>query len=70
MKQEKTGNSQVSLRTLNICPLFSFVVFNKLATIKELDEYYSFNDVLDMVEILNVNFMNEQEMIEKAKKDK
>lgn len=46
------------------------MVFNKLATIKELEEYYSFNDVLDMVEILNVNFMNEQEMIEKAKKDK
>lgn len=46
------------------------MVFNKLATIKELEEYYSFNDVLDMVEILNVNFMNEQEMIEKAKKEK
>jgi len=43
------------------------VVFNKLATIKELEEYYSFNDVLDMVEILNVNFMNEQEMINKSK---
>jgi hypothetical protein len=46
------------------------VVFNKLATIKELDEFYSFSDVLDMVEILNVNFINEQESIEQAKKEK
>jgi hypothetical protein len=45
--------------TVNVDPLLSLVVREGLATMRELDEYYSYEDALNMAEILNVRSYND-----------
>lgn len=45
--------------TVNIAPVFSLIIYKGLCTKRELEEYYSFFDALDMYEILIVSGMNE-----------
>jgi len=42
----------------NVPPLIGLVVSKKLATLKEIDEYYGMTDILDMVEILTIDAYN------------
>jgi hypothetical protein len=41
------------------------LIAEKIATLKELEEYYSYGDVLDMIEVLSVKNSNENYIREK-----
>ena len=43
----------------NIEPILSIIISKKLATLKELEEYYSLEDVIDLLEIIEIDCYNE-----------
>ena len=47
------------MSTVNVDPVLAMVVVEGLASLRELDEYYSYEDALNMAEILNVRHYNE-----------
>ena len=59
---------RVAYYTKNICPLFSFLIMQGMCTLRELEEYYSFDDVLTMAEILSVKHTNENDLSERRSK--
>jgi len=54
---------------VNICPMFAAIISKKLATLKELDEYYTYDQALDLHEILTVNSFNEKIMYDALRKE-
>jgi hypothetical protein len=46
------------------------IISQKLATIRELEEYYSYEDALNMIEVISVNSHNEWLAYEEAKRGK
>ena len=44
--------------TANIDKTFSILIANRLATLRELEEYYSIDDALDILECWSVNQFN------------
>lgn len=64
----ETEGERVAYLTKNICPLFSSLIMQGMCTLRELEEYYSFGDVLTMVEILSVKHTNEYEILKKRSK--
>lgn len=44
----------------NLPPIFAILISNKLATLKELQEYYTYQDALDMLDIVQVDNYNQQ----------
>lgn len=44
------------------------VISHRLATLHELETIYSYEDMLDMYEILHINNLNEQRLAEDAQK--
>ena len=45
-------------KTANIDKTFSILIANRLATLRELEEYYSIDDALDILECWSVNQFN------------
>ena len=45
-------------QTANIDKTFSILIANRLATLRELEEYYSIDDALDILECWSVNQFN------------
>ena len=45
-------------QTANIDKTFSILIANRLATLRELEEYYSLDDALDILECWSVNQYN------------
>lgn len=50
-------------------PIFAMIISNKLATLKELKEYYTYSEALDMLDIILTNSYNER-IIQENNKDK
>ena len=46
-------------QTANIDKTFSILIANRLATLRELEEYYSIDDALDILECWAVNQYNQ-----------
>jgi hypothetical protein len=44
------------------------IISQKLATLRELEEYYSYEDALNMIEVISVNNANEYLAYEEANK--
>lgn len=44
----------------NVSPLTGVIVTSGMATLRELDEFYSLEDALNMAEIIRVNNANER----------
>jgi hypothetical protein len=44
------------------------IISQKLATLRELEEYYSYEDALNMLEVISVNNCNEYLAYEDAKR--
>lgn len=44
---------------MNIDPVIAHVISRRLATLKEVDEYYGTEDIFDMLEILSVDDNNQ-----------
>lgn len=65
----ETKGERVAYYTKNICPLFSCLIMQGMCTLRELEEYYSFDDVLTMVEILSVKNTNENDLYERQSKN-
>lgn len=57
-QKSRRGGAPV-IYTPNIAPIFSAIISKGLCTLRELEEYYSFFDALDMFEILAVQSINE-----------
>ena len=51
----------------NIEPILGLLISKKLATLKELEEYYSLEDVIDMFEIVSIDCYNEYKQVESLK---
>lgn len=51
----------------NIEPIIGLIVSKKLATLKELEEYYSLEDVIDLLEIIEIDCYNEFKQAESVK---
>ena len=43
----------------NIEPILGLIISKKLATLKELEEYYSLEDVIDLLENIEIDCYNE-----------
>jgi hypothetical protein len=51
----------------NIEPILGLIISKKLATLKELEEYYSLEDVIDLLEIIEIDCYNEFKQAESVK---
>lgn len=51
----------------NIEPILGLIISKKLATLKELEEYYSLEDVIDLLEIIEIDCYNEFKQAESIK---
>ena len=51
----------------NIEPILGLIISKKLATLKELEEYYSLEDVIDLLEIIEIDCYNEYKQTESVK---
>ena len=51
----------------NIEPILGLIISKKLATLKELEEYYSLEDVIDLLEIIEIDYYNEFKQAESVK---
>lgn len=51
----------------NIEPILGLIISKKLATLKELEEYYSLEDVIDLLEIIEIDCYNEFKQVESVK---
>jgi hypothetical protein len=51
----------------NIEPILGLIISKKLATLKELEEYYSLEDVIDLLEIIEIDCYNEYKQAESVK---
>jgi hypothetical protein len=51
-------NERLLISTVNLPAMFASVISKNMATIKELQGYYSMEDVLDMYEIILVDNYN------------
>lgn len=51
----------------NIEPVIGFIISKKLATFKELEEYYSLEDAVDLFEIIEIDCYNEYKQAESLK---
>ena len=56
-------------QTANIDKTFSILIANHLATLRELEEYYSMDDALDILECWSVNQYNKYVANQPSKKD-
>lgn len=63
MEKAKTeygrGRQSAPIYTANIAPVFAEIINKGFCTKRELEEYYSYDDALDMHEILAVERLNE-----------
>ena len=50
-----------TIKTKNISPLIAVVISSKYATMRELEEYYNYEDLLNFIEIIAVNAFNERQ---------
>lgn len=55
----EAGRSGASLEYVNISATMGIIISRGMASLKELEEYYSFEDALNMAEIILVNNYNE-----------
>lgn len=51
----------------NIEPILGLIISKKLATLRELEEYYSLEDVIDLLEIIEIDCYNEYKQAESVK---
>ena len=51
----------------NIEPVIGLIISKKLATFKELEEYYSLEDAVDLFEIIEIDCYNEYKQAESLK---
>ena len=51
----------------NIEPIVGIVISKKMATMKELEEYYSLEDLVDLFEIIEIDCYNEHKQNESLK---
>ena len=51
----------------NIEPILGLIISKKLATLRELEEYYSLEDVIDLLEIIEIDCYNEFKQAESVK---
>lgn len=54
---------------VNVSSVIGVIVSRQLASLKELETYYSYEDALDMVEIITVGNYNEWAAAEGAKQN-
>ena len=52
---------------VNVPPIIGAVISNKLATLYELETVYSYNDLLNLYEIIIIRVANEQIISKRAK---
>ncbi len=55
------------MRYKNIEPILGLIISKKLATLKELEEYYSLEDVINLLEIVEIDCYNEYKQAESVK---
>lgn len=41
-------------------PIFGILISNKLATLKELDEYYTYEDAINLLDIVQTDTYNQR----------
>lgn len=57
--KQSRGRQTAPVFTVNIAPVFAEIINKGFCTKRELEEYYSYTDALDMYEILAVERLNE-----------
>lgn len=52
---------------VNIEPIVGVIISKKMATMKELEDYYSLEDMVDLFEIVEIDCYNEYKQSESLK---
>lgn len=67
LPRPESGGAPV-VRTVNLPPVFSELIAERYCTLRDLQEYYSYQDALDLFEVLTVNRVNDIAAREHARK--